>query len=108
MHTPLQSVLLTGIIALFSLDILVSLFGAVFSPCFFEINPLFAPFVATPLLYLILLFAPKIALLWGFVSLSAWFNATMRTALCGTVVCATAFTIQAVYMGWLFRVNFYP
>ena len=108
MHTPLQSVFIAGIIAIFSLDILISIFGALFSPCFFEINPLFSPFVATPLLYLLLLIAPKIALLWVFVSLSARFNATMQTPLCGTIVCATAFTIQVVYMGWLFGVNFSP
>jgi hypothetical protein len=106
MHTPLQSVLLTGIIALFSLDILLSLFGAVFSSCFFEINPLFAPFVAIPAFYLLILFVPKIALLWGFVAISDWFNTTMRTALCGTIICATAFTIQLVYVGWLFWINF--
>ncbi len=108
MHTPLQSVFLTGIIALFSLDILLSLFGAVFSPCFYEINPLFAPFVATPALYIVVLFIPKIALLWGFVAISEWFNTTTPTALCGTITCATAFTIQLVYMSWLFWANFHP
>jgi hypothetical protein len=107
MHTPLQSVFLTGIIALFSLDILLSLFGVLFSPCFCELNPLFAPFVDIPALYILILSAPKIALLWGFVSISDWFNATMPTPLYGTVVCATAFTIQLVNVGWLFGVNFY-
>ncbi|MDG6256155.1 MAG: hypothetical protein QCH35_01000 [Methanomicrobiaceae archaeon] len=107
MHTPLQSVFLTGIIALFSLDILISLFGALFSPYFYELNPLFAPFTGTPALYLLLLIIPKIALLWGFVSISDRLNAIMPTPLYGTVVCATAFTIQLVYAGWLFGLNFF-
>jgi len=107
MHTPLQSIFLAGIIALFSLDILLSLFGVLFSTCFLEVNPLFAPFVDTPALYVMLLSIPKIALLWGFVRISDWFNTNMQTALYGSVVCTTAFTIQLVYVGWLFGVNFY-
>jgi hypothetical protein len=99
--TRFQKYALLGLGLLMLADLTISSWGILFSPVFTEANSLFAQFVESPVEFIAVVGASKLAVIAGLIAATIWFNRREKSGERwhgGDIICSTALLGMAAMM----------